>query len=116
MKTGWLIGLLMLFIGLQIIMGICEMNYETQIPSVFSAFLTGGSWDAGRVHDALIGMWKAFIFDYPFFMGSWIMLRYVFMCVSGGVVIVMFWTAPLATLIGGGLLGLGTIISGFLGG
>jgi len=116
MKPGWIIGLLILFIGLQIIMGICEMSYTTDVPDVFEAFMAGGSWNASRVNDAIMGMWKAFIFDYPFFTGAWMMLRYVFMAVSAGVVIMMFWTAPLATLIGGGLLGLGAAITGVMGG
>lgn len=115
MKPGWIIGILMLFIGLQIFMGICEMNYSTEVPGVFQAFMSGGNWSASRVNDAIVGMWKAFIFDYPFFTSSWMMVRYVFMCVSAGVVIVMFWTAPLATLISGGLLGLTYITSALLG-
>jgi len=112
MKPGWVIGILMLFVGLQITMGVCEMSYSGEMPAVFNAFLTGGSWSASRVNDMLNGLWQALLFDYPFFTGSWMMLQYVFMSVSGGVVIMMFWTAPVATLIAGGLLGLTTLLTG----
>ena len=112
MKPGWLIGILMLYVGLQAIMGVCEMSYSNEMPATFGAFLVGGSWTASSINDMLNGMWSAFIFDYPFFVGTWVMLRYVFLAVSAGVVIVMLWSAPLATLIGGGLLGLATLISG----
>lgn len=112
MKPGWIIGILMLYVGLQIIMGICEMSYANEIPGVFNAFLAGGSWSASGINDMLNGLWSAFLFDYPFFVGTWVLLRYIFLSVSAGVVIIMFWTAPLATLIGGGLLGLATLVSG----
>lgn len=112
MRPGWIIGILMLFVGLQVIMGICEMNYTNELPSVFSAFLTGGSWSTSRVNDMLNGLWAALLFDYPFFTGSWIMLRYIFMSVSSGVVILMIWQAPIAALVAGGLLGLSTLVTG----
>jgi len=112
MKPGWVIGLLILFIGLQIIMGICEMSYTTDVPAVYDAFMGGGSWSASRVNNALNGMWDTFMFDYPFFTGAWLMLRYTFMAVSAGVVLVLFWTQPLATLIGAGMLTLATLVTG----
>ena len=112
MKPGWLIGILMLYVGLQVIMGVCEMTYTDELPTVFGGFLAGGEWSASSINDALNGMWSALMFDYPFFTGSWILLRYIFLSVSGGVVIILFWTAPLATLIGGGLLGLATLLTG----
>ena len=114
MKPGWLIGILVLFVGLQIYMGVCEMSYTNEIPAVFGGFLVGGDWSASSINDMLNGLWSALIFDYPFFVGSWAMLRYVFLSVSAGVVIIMLWSQPMATLITGGVLGLATLVSGWL--
>jgi len=112
MKPGWLVGILVLYVGLQIYMGVCEMTYTDKLPAVFGGFLVGGDWSSSSINDMLNGMWSAFLFDYPFLTGSWAMLRYIFLSVSAGVVIVMIWQAPIATLIAGGLLGLTTLLTG----
>jgi len=112
MKPGWIIGLLILYVGLQVIMGICEMTYTNELPVVFGGFLVGGELNASSINDMLGGLWKAFMFDYPFLVGTWAMLQYVFMSVSAGVVIVMLWTAPVATLVTAGILGLATLVTG----
>lgn len=115
MKPGWIIGILILFVGLQVIMGISEMTYTNEMPAVFGAFLVGGEWTASSINDMLNGLWAALMFDYPFFTGSWIILRYVFLSVSGGVVVVMLWSAPIATLVAGSLLGILTMVTGGFG-
>jgi len=112
MKPGWLIGILMFYVGLQIIMGICEMTYTNELPAVFGGFLAGGDWSASSINDMLNGLWSALTFDYPFLTGSWAMLQYIFMSVSAGVVIMMIWQAPIATLATAGILGLTTLITG----
>jgi len=112
MRPGWIIGILMLYVGLQVIMGICEMTYTNELPAVFGGFLIGGDWSASSINDMLNSLWRALMFDYPFFTGSWVMLRYIFMSVSAGVVFILLWQSPIAALVAGGLLGLSTLITG----
>ena len=108
MKTGWLVGILILFIGLQIIMGICEMTYTMELPTVFSPFIAGSFENpASYMMNTLSVLWKVFAFDYPFFTGSWMILRFMFMSVSIGVIIMMLFTIPWQQLVVGTLFGIG---------
>lgn len=101
MKTSWMIGLVTLYVVLSIIAGIMEMSYlgagevsrlqllmqldvpESTVPIIGTAFayLTAGfNW--------IRNLWGVFWFDYPFFQGRWLIVRYaLFMPVSIGVIV-----------------------------
>lgn len=99
MKTSWLIGLVMLFVILTVITGVMEMSYlggaeasrlqrlmQPDVPAytnplgAITAYVTA-TWDY------IQNLWGIFWFDYPFFQGSWAILRYIFMAVSIGVIV-----------------------------
>lgn len=102
MSAKWFIGLVMLHILLTIISGICEMTsisaadigriqllmqpdvpaYTNPVGAVFS-YMTA-TWDY------IENLWGIFWFDYAFFQGSWLYLRYcLFMPVSVGVIVTL---------------------------
>lgn len=100
MKTSWLIGIITLYILLQIASGIGELTYpgsaETNrlvalmnpdIPvstnpiGAVVAYITAG-WHY------IQNLWGCFWFDYSFFQGGWLMAKYaIFWPVSIGVVV-----------------------------
>lgn len=112
MKPGWLIGMFILFIGLQVVSGICEMSYTGSVSTPFSVFMAGGGFTPSTVHETLTAFWKVLIFDYPFFTDSWMIVRYLFMSVSVGLVIMLIWVASWQTLLALGIVGVTTLVSG----
>ena len=103
MKTSYFIGLAILFVVLTLISGICELDYakstgsitlleslmKPDIPSYFNpigavvAYVTV-AW--GYVQT----LWSMLWFDYSFFTGGWIWIRYIFFIpVSLGLVLTL---------------------------
>ena len=116
MKPGWIIGIFSMFVGLQVIMGICEMSYPTNTANVFTVIMNP-EFSASYFQDLFSNFWKVLWFDYPFLTGAWQIVRYgVFMPISLGMIITMFLVAPMATLIGTGVLGIAAGVSFRLGG
>ena len=91
-KPGWIIGLVMLFVVLQVIAGICEMaaplsaSAITRLDVILNPSWTDITGYAGNI-------WSMFWFDYPFFTGTWQLARYIFFIpVSVGVSLILVLT------------------------
>jgi len=103
MKPNWVIGLIAAFVVFTVIACICEMRYigegdvsklqqllqpdfpDYKIPILgqIAAFVTV-AWDYVQV------LWDMFWWDYPFFEGSWSLVRYIlFIPLSIGAVVAL---------------------------
>ena len=91
MKTSYFIGLSILFVVLTLISGICELDYAKSIGSIthlealmkpdipsynnpigaVAAYITV-AWSYVQT------LWSMLWFDYAFFDGGWIWIRYIF--------------------------------------
>ena len=101
MRAGWIIGFVMAFVIMSIIACVCEMDYlgegeishlqqlmqpdfpDYKIPIIgpVAAFISV-AWDYIRI------LWGMFWFDYPFFEGSFAIVRYIlFIPISIGVIV-----------------------------
>jgi len=99
MKTYWLIGFIVLFILLSIISGIVEMTYigeaeasriqlllQPELPeSTIPIIGTAVAW-VNLAWDWLKNLWHMFWFDYAFFTGGYIIIRYFFIAISVGII------------------------------
>lgn len=101
MKTGWLVGLGVLFVLLHIFNGICEMSYVTgdtqtifggvmqnvQVISGDYSFLTK-AWEAITLPwEVVVLVLKMLWFDYAWLQEGFYVLRIIFWAVSAGVII-----------------------------
>lgn len=90
----------MLFVAMQIISGICEMTYISagsigRLQALMQPDVPAFSNPIGAVvayvtvaWDYIQNLWGIFWFDYPFFTGSWAILRYaLFIPISVGVIV-----------------------------
>lgn len=102
------------YVILQVIMGICEMTYPAATAGTFEIVMNP-EFSNTFVQSLFQTLWKTMWFDYPFFTGAWLIVRYLFMSISIGVIVVMFLQAPMATLMAGGILGAGAGISWLIG-
>lgn len=90
MKPGWLIGIIVAFVLLSFVVGLCENAYvgndviskldilmrpfmQTSIVEGIKAFF--GTMFSAEFWETL---WDIFWWDYPFFTGEWAMARYIF--------------------------------------
>lgn len=91
-KPGWIIGVIMLFIVLQVIAGICEMAAPLSASAVSRLdVLLNPSWT--DITGIVGNLWGMFVFDYPFFAGTWQLARYIFFIpVSIGVGLILVLT------------------------
>ena len=101
MKQSWIIGIIFLFLGLQVISGIGEYTVfgdeETTFLSTLMTTpnLTESTGIAGDVFawigwggDFIATLWSALWFDYSFFQGQWALVRYIiFIPVSIGFIL-----------------------------
>jgi len=93
MKTSWVIGLIMLFIIMTVISGICEMTYlpateESRLWVLLHPFEGFRSiLDLPEmVFDWAVNLWGMFWFDYAFFQNEWIIVKYLFWSISIGLI------------------------------
>lgn len=77
LKPGWIIGIVMAFVLLTIISGVCELVAPLSATAVSRievlmnpSFADMMSW--------LGNLWSMFWFDYPFLSGSYVLVRYIF--------------------------------------
>jgi len=116
MSIKWSISILMMFLGLTLISGICEMAYVTEQDTAVLYKLThpslsggvgSGIWGIGPAIGAVTAgftMAKSYleallavvIFDYAMFQGSFFIVRLFFICIGAG-----FAIATAAALIRG---------------
>ena len=101
MKPGWIIGLASAFVIMQIIAGVCEMGYvgsgevglfqqlmQPNIPDVKIPVIGQIAAFFSITWDYIVVLWNMFWFNYPFFQGTWSIVRYIFFVpVSVGVVV-----------------------------
>lgn len=89
-KASWTIGLVMAFVVLTLISGICEVTYmgsdetnriqmllQPTIPA-HSSFISGLVAYVTAGWDYIINLWGMFWFDYAFFTGGYAIFRYIF--------------------------------------
>lgn len=89
MKTSWFIGLFMLFGMLQLISGVIEMTTlgEGEV-STLQALMTAPVVDLSNPISALTSvmsvgwdylgnLWDVFWFNYSFFQGQWLLVKYI---------------------------------------
>lgn len=106
MRPGWIIGLAMLFILLHLVNGICEMTFVTGEPElIFDSLINkvqivssedtswfGKIWaGVGVGWEVLVLLWRMFWFDYAFLTGDWVLLRFIFMSISVGIIVAFFF-------------------------
>lgn len=105
MRPGWIIALLIIFLLLNIVNGICEMTFVTGEPEtifdavvydieiIFSdANIFTKIWEGFTLPiDVIWLIFRAFWFDYAWLQGEWIYLRFLFMAVSVGVILAIWF-------------------------
>lgn len=105
MKPGWIIGLVTAFLLLHLVNGVCEMCFVTgDTETIFngviehvsivteSSNILSTAWAVIMLGwEVLVLLWNMFWFDYAFLMGDWIFLRFIFMAISIGILISLFF-------------------------
>lgn len=98
MKTSLLIGLVFLFIVLTILSGIVEGTYlggteTTRLEKLFqpdfpavSNFVEGVAAFLQVSWEYIANLWCIFWFQYAFFVGAWVIVQFLFMCVPAGII------------------------------
>lgn len=109
LKPGWIIGLVMAFVVLSVIAGICELTAPLSASAVSRVdVLMNPSFT--NITGWLGNLWSMLWFDYPFFEGTWSLARYIFfMPVSIGISVIVAIT--IAQLLMTALGGVGRLIS-----
>ena len=79
----WFLVLFSLMLLLTFINGIIEEVYLGGIESTFGTLI---GTDMG-ISDRMGALWSALWFDYAMFTGEWLIVRYLFMCISAAVII-----------------------------
>ena len=103
LKPGWIIGLVMAFVLLSIIAGVCELTAPLGATAV-SRINTLMNPSFTNITGWLGNLWSMFWFDYPFFEDTWQLARYIFFLpVSVGLSVIVAITIAqlLVTAIGG---------------
>lgn len=103
MHPKWLIALGMVFIVCSILSGVLEMSYlgnhETStLWKAMSAFdIVDSSNPLSIASGVVVGMWnlikaafQILLWDYAFFTGYWLVVKYLFMTISLGIVVALF--------------------------
>ena len=102
----WFAGLAMLFLIMTIASNILEGAY-------FGGDAASTIWGSMSISDPrsmVEGISSMLIFDYAFFTGFWVIFRYLFICISVGILIGMVMQMPLWLVVAGGIVGVGVII------
>ena len=102
MRPGWIIGLLMAFLLLHLVNGVCEMTFvtgdtETIIQPLLEVDVgeSVGWWEIitttiSYAIAAIRVLWSAMWFDYSFLTGGWIFLRFIYLAISAGIAFGIF--------------------------
>lgn len=89
LKIGWIVGITMLFVIQQVICGVCELTAPLSATAVgrIEIFMNPS---LNNVTGWLGNLWSMFWFDYPFFEGTWALVKYIFFYpVSIGIVVIL---------------------------
>jgi len=103
----WLAGFAMLFLILTITSNIIEGAY-------LGAGETGTLWSTMSSSNPLTiiqGIGRMLTFDYAFFTGTWVIFRYLFICISVGVFVGLLLQMPLWMVVASGVVAVGVLIS-----
>lgn len=101
MKSSWIIGIMVLYVALAIISGMVEMTTPlgvdevSRIKVLMSPTAPAYTDPLGAIFayitftwDYIANLWGIFWFDYAFFSGGWVYVRYLlFIPVSIGVIV-----------------------------
>jgi len=99
MRIGWIIGLVFLFVLGAIIGGVMEQTYpgsteRSAIDRLLKPTLgeISNPWEATTAFFTVAGdwvdaLWEVLTFDYPFFTGEMVIVRWLFLGISIGVII-----------------------------
>jgi len=109
MKPGWVIGLFTAFVIMQIIAGVCEMTYlgseqvgvlqqlmQPEIPDVQIPIIGSVVTFFAVTWNFISTLWtpQVFFWDYPFFQGTWAIVRYaLFIPLSIGLIVSLILAA-----------------------
>ena len=104
--TKWFAGLAMLYLIMTVTSNILE-----------GAYLGGGDvatlWSGMSAADPksiLVGIGKMLSFDYAFFVGTWAIFRWVFVCISVGIFVGLLLQMQLWMVVACGVVGVGILI------
>lgn len=90
MRPGWLIGILVAFVLIAFVVGLCENAYvgaeiTSKLDILMRPLMQTSIWNGIK---AFVGslftaefwqtLWSIFWWDYPFFTGTWGIIRYIF--------------------------------------
>ena len=104
--TKWFAGLAMLFL----IMTIASNILEGAFFGASGAETLWSTMSAADPRSIIVGIGKMLTFDYAFFTGVWVIFRYVFICISGGIFIGMLLQMPLWMVVALGIVGVGVLL------
>jgi len=110
----WLIAVLCIFVGCTIWCGVSEGVYlaGTDIAGRFGYFTTWPGWLG--IPGWIINFFGILLFDYSFFHGDWVIVRYaIFMPI--GIALIVSYGALLLPSILTGLRSLGGVVAGLFG-
>ncbi len=103
MSAKWIIGLVILYVGMLLLEGMVEMSSPlgaseiTRLTKIMAPF-TPGYTDVGGSgfswfsfdFSYIENLWQIFWFDFPYFKGGWIYVRYIFFIpISIGVIVTL---------------------------
>jgi len=102
----WFAGLAMLFLIMTIASNIIEGAY---LGGSSTATLWSGM-SAADPMSIITGIGKMLSFDYAFFTGTWVIFRWVFICISVGIFVGLLLQMPLWMVVACGIVGVGVLL------
>jgi len=82
----WIFGVAILVIGMGLLGGLMEGNYLAPDETGVIYNLTHPSLNPADIWDYIGSLWALLTFDYAFLEGPWVILRFIFMGISAGLV------------------------------
>ena len=104
--TKWFAGLAMLYLIMTIASNILEGAYlgGSDVATLWSGL------SAADPKSLIIGIGKMLSFDYAFFVGTWAIFRWVFVCISVGIFVGLLLQMQLWMVVAGGVVAAAVII------
>jgi len=92
-NTKWLVAVLTLFVGCTLWCGVCEGVYlaGTDVAGRLQYFFSWPGWMG--IPGYVVNFFGMLLFDYSFFHGDWIIVRFLFMCI--GIAMIVSYAALL---------------------